>query len=179
MDDTDDWGIDDQSFRAIVKVAGFPMDTDFFADPLNTRCPEFFSKFHCPGSAGTDAFSSSWEGKCGWMCPPTTKIVQTVKKILHSKGLRAVLIVPVWRSAVFWPFISPDGNHLTECFRSAKVFNPFIIPGEANSKSFKLMRGYTKFSFAALFVGKGSECGKLRAGQQALPKGMRMTGEEK
>lgn len=47
-------------------------------------------------------------GEFCWLVPPVSLIPSAIKHVCLSK-CRAVLVVPVWPSAVFWPFlINPD-----------------------------------------------------------------------
>ena len=55
---------------------------------------------------------------------------EAVKKIVRSTGMTGIMVVPVWRTAVFWPFIVPDGRHVTECFGRVEAFRPYLLQGE-------------------------------------------------
>ena len=91
-DDSDDWTIDKESFDNVIKEFRCKVEIDYFADTNNAKCIEFFSKFHCPDSVGTDGFAADWAGKKAWICPPTSKIVQAVKKIQGSANLTGCLL---------------------------------------------------------------------------------------
>ena len=168
-EDTDDWGIDEESFQRVKEWFPMRLDVDLFADTNNARVGQFFSRYDCPNSQGVDGFSMQWAGLQAWACPPVSKVTETVKKILHSPGLRGILIVPRWSSAAFWPFLCPDGKHLTECFAAAKEFRPFVVNNEeAQNQRFSLMRGWTAFAFLALEI-TSSGRGRLAPGRVRMP----------
>ena len=173
VDDTDDWSIDYRAFTAINEEYGGKLDVDLFADPENRRVEKYYAKFHCPGSEGTDAFGYSWEGLRAWICPPTGRAVQAIKKIANSR-MRGVLVLPAWRSSIFWPLICPDGTHLSHFFDGARVFRPYVVPGKTNdNEKFTLMRGHTPFPFVALFI-KSNGNGKPGVGSAEMPKELRL-----
>ena len=169
VEDTDDWSIDHRAFTEINEEYRGKLDVDLFADPENRSMEKYYAKFHCPGSEGTDAFGYSWEGLRAWICPPTGRAVQTIKKIANSR-MRGVLVLPAWRSSIFWPLISPDGTHLSHFFDGARIFRPYVVPGKTNDNAkFTLMRGHTPFPFVALFI-KSNGNGKPRVGAAEMPK---------
>ena len=140
---------------------------DLFADTKNAKTAVFYSRYRCPGASGTNAFSVPWTCMVAWICPPVTKIPEVVKRIVRSEQLTGVLVIPVWQTAVFWPFISPDGIHVTECFGKVVSFRPFIIQGETNDCK-NLLRGFTPFPFLALYITNAGK-GCIRAGKIRLP----------
>ena len=79
--------------------------------------------------------------------------------------------MPVWRAAVFWPFIVPDGRRLASCFVDVEVFHPFVTSPAVVPEyegAFKLMKGYTRFPFLALAI-KSDGSGVLRPGKIHCP----------
>ncbi|KAK6036610.1 reverse transcriptase [Cooperia oncophora] len=103
--DYDDWRIADRIFTAVTSKWGEPQ-YDMFANDRNTRCDIFFSRFHCPGSSGIDAFAHSepWKNGFLWLVPPINMISKTLKwaKMHGSKG---ILGCPLWESQPFYPII--------------------------------------------------------------------------
>ena len=79
---------------------------DCFAHVDNAQLPIFYSRFRCPGSAAVDAFTVNWSGNVNWLVPPFHLTSRAVK---HAQECRAVgsLLVPVWKSAHFWPICFP------------------------------------------------------------------------
>ena len=76
-EDTDDWSIDAESTRLVKEWIGQDMDVDFFADPNNAKCGQFYSKYDCPGTQGVDALAMSWRDRRAWICPPVTRVIET------------------------------------------------------------------------------------------------------
>ena len=87
----------------ICERLGFP-DFDRFADFDNARCSLFNSRYYCPGSDGVDAFTKDWSLHFNWLVPPLHLIIRTVKYLELCKA-KGILVIPLWRSAHFWPFI--------------------------------------------------------------------------
>ena len=105
--DPDDWGLSLDSFRFIDNVWG-PHTVDRFANFLNSKLPRFNSRFWNPDSEDIDCFVLNWQGENNYVCPPISLFPRV---ILHMKncGAFGTLIVPLWRSAPFWPMLTVDG----------------------------------------------------------------------
>ena len=58
-----------------------------------------------------DSFTRSWSFDNNWFCP-LPHLVPRVLKHMRSCFAQGSLIVPLWRSAPFWPLITSDGLHL-------------------------------------------------------------------
>ena len=68
------------------------------------------SKFWNPGTEAIDAFTQEWAGENNWLVPPTYLVAGTVKYLQECKA-KGTLIVPKWKSAVFWPLLfNEDGS---------------------------------------------------------------------
>lgn len=107
--DYEDWKVKDEYFHATVSRWGL-CTIDCFANCDNAKTPRYYSKFYYPNSLGVDAFAFSWSGEFCWLVPPVSLIPRAIKHVCLSQ-CRAVLVVPVWPSAVFWPFlINSDGS---------------------------------------------------------------------
>ena len=110
--DFDDWGISEELLSQIQARFG-RLDIDWFASDHNAKLSRFYSRFWNPSSAGVDAFTESWGKDYGLFVPPIKIIHHVVKKIILDKAC-GVLVIPCWRSAVFWPFICPNGSFIKE-----------------------------------------------------------------
>lgn len=64
----------------------------------------FSSQFWTPGSSGVDAFAFDWAQDMNWLVPPINLISKAIKHIIHCQA-KGVLVVPKWKSSVFWPAI--------------------------------------------------------------------------
>ncbi len=144
--DSDDWSIDDASFRALQAITR-KFTIDLFADEANARTPRFFANFYSPKCEGVDALAQSWEGEHCWACPPVKLIIRTAEKI-RSTNCSGCLVVPEWRASHFWPFLHTAEGNPIHPFHTRKVFSPFIKQN-ANAKT--ALRGRPKFNMLAFF----------------------------
>ena len=101
--DIDDWRVSRQFFKFIDELWG-PHTVDRFANDRNAQLPRFNSLYWSPGSEGVDAFAFRWSGENNWLVPPISNIIACVNYLLINKA-PATLIVPRWRSAVYWPLL--------------------------------------------------------------------------
>ena len=115
--DNDDWGMQWWVFKMLDEKWG-PHTYDRFASSYNRKCDKFSSKFWCAGCSGVDALSQSWARENNWLVPPPNMITVVVKKVFRE-NLQATLVIPVWKSAPFWPliyqndsFVRPVSDHL-------------------------------------------------------------------
>ena len=110
--DNDDWGIQWWVFKKLDQVWG-PHTYDRFASSYNRKCDKFSSKFWCEGCFCINAMSQRWLGENNWLVPPPTLITVVVNKILKEKA-QATLIIPVWKSAPYWPLIHRQDSFISE-----------------------------------------------------------------
>ena len=101
--DYDDWGVSPKYFAFITRRLGMP-SVDRFADYLNTKLPRFNSRFLCPNTEAVDAFTQDWSNDFNWLVPPIY-LVGRVLAYMKQNHFSGILIVPIWRSAYFWPEI--------------------------------------------------------------------------
>ena len=73
-------------------------------------CLDLISRFLQPGTEAVDAFSQDWSSDINWLVPPVT-FIGTVLSHMRSCKARGTLVVPMWRSACFWPLLCTDGVH--------------------------------------------------------------------
>ena len=107
--DFDDWRVKDKYFQAVTAHWGL-CTIDCFASCQNKKVPKFYSKFFSPATLGVDALAFSWSGEFCLLAPPLCLISRVILHV-HVSRCRAVLAVPVWSSAVFWPLlINADGT---------------------------------------------------------------------
>ena len=144
--DSDDWSLDDFSCFQLNKSHG-PFTLDPFADSSNAKTKRFFSDFLCPNTSGVNAFAHSWNGEHVWLCPPVSKIIQTLRKIALS-NLTGILIVPAWETSNFWPLLFPDHSQPT-FIQSVKKIYPNIIQ---NQRALSPLSGKTPFAFLVVTI---------------------------
>ena len=108
--DFDDWSVSPHIFRFLDLKWG-PHSIDRFADEHNHLLPRFDSRFWNPYCEAMDTFTRSWDFDNNWVCPPPHLVPQTLKH-MRSCCAQGTLIVPLWRSAPFWPLFTTDGFHV-------------------------------------------------------------------
>ena len=139
--DSDNWSIDNETFEYIQQ--NFDRFTvDRFSDNHNTKLPVFNSKYHCPGSASVNAFTTDWSLDFNWLCPPIKLVGKTINHMRFCKS-RGVLFVPEWKSSFYWPFI---GSFV----KSFLVLDPWFISNKKLCKT--VFKGFPKFKSLALLI---------------------------
>ena len=101
--DCDDWFVNNNIFRALDKLWG-PHSVDRFSSDHNAKCKRFNSRFWCRGTEAVDCFTQCWSGEINWCVPPPRLACKTVNKFISEKA-NGTLVVPVWKSAPYWPLI--------------------------------------------------------------------------
>lgn len=135
--DYDDYTINDTVFSVLDDLWG-PHTCDRFACSYNAKVQCFNSRFYQPGSSGVNAFSQDWSHHNNWLCPP---VYLTCKVIKHMElcCAQGTLIVPLWKSAHFWPILCSDGFHWST-FIHDRVILPnspkLFIRGKAKNSIF-------------------------------------------
>ena len=102
--DLDDWSVKPEWYRKITNYFKTECDVDRFADFDNKQTPRFNSRFYHSSAEGVDCFTQHWGNTVSWLVPP---IYLINKSIRYAEMCRAkvVLIIPKWKSSVFWPSI--------------------------------------------------------------------------
>lgn len=135
--DFDGHSIHDEVFIHLNELWG-PHSVDRFACCYNAKLPRFNSRFLQPGTEAVDAFTQDWSSENNWLVPPVTLIG---KVLSHMRDCRAsgTLIVPMWKSAYFWPLFCSGGVHLNS-FVAEWVYLPrrpdLFVKGRAKNKLF-------------------------------------------
>ena len=146
MKDTDSWGVDKATFEYIEGNFG-PLGVDRFADDRNKKVKVFNSKYYCPGSAHVNTFTTNWEGKNNWLCPPVKEISNTLKHLRLCKAY-GTLLLPCWPSACWWPWLYPDGSYIATFVKRLLVLDPYYESYCDNT----VFTGYQAFKTLALEV---------------------------
>ena len=145
--DTDDWGIDQESFAYIQSKFG-ELQIDRFADANNAKLKRFDARFHCPGCETVNTFTTTWADEFNWWCPPITLIADTLR---HARLGRAsgVLLVPEWPSSYFWPLLTSDGKNFYPWVKNVIVLDPYY---RCNSRIDSAFNGFATFRSLALLI---------------------------
>ena len=101
--DTDDWGLSSSFFKLLNNKFG-PFSVDCFANYYNFKVDKFFSLFLTPGTAGVNAFAFDWHSENCLLVPPVAIIGRVLYHLLACKA-RGTLVVPLWKSAFYWPLL--------------------------------------------------------------------------
>ncbi|CAH3148253.1 unnamed protein product, partial [Porites lobata] len=75
------------------------------------ECCALDSRFWNPYCEAMDTFTRSWDFDNNWVCPPPQLVPRTLRH-MRSCCAQGTLIVPLGRSAPFWPVLTTDGSHL-------------------------------------------------------------------
>ena len=86
-----------------------PQELDWFANDNNHKLPVFYSRYWTINAIGIDAFTVNWNRVNGLFVPPVC-IVARVLRYMKQCLAFGTIIVPLWRSASFWPILSPSGD---------------------------------------------------------------------
>ena len=133
--DVDDWMINPNVFAWVDSFWG-PHTVDRFANCHNAQLGRFNSRFWAVGSEAVDAFIVNWAGENNWLCPPIHLVCRVLQ---HAKACNCsgTLIVPLWKSAPFWPMLCPDGQRFAlfvKEFKELPNADNLILPGQLGSK---------------------------------------------
>ena len=98
----------------------------------NRRCSIYFSPFHDPMSAGTDAFLQSWNGLQAYAFPPVAIIPRVLAKLRASSGTELTLVAPHWAQRPWFsdllqlllapPVVLPSRQDLLRLPRSHRLY---------------------------------------------------------
>jgi hypothetical protein len=145
--DTDNWSLDYYSMTEIFQEYTF--DIDLFADRLNRKCETFCSLYYQEEALTTDAFSIPWKNLGFlWICPPVKELIRIHQRITSTE-CQGLLILPIWKTANFFPLYFQDDNTSLPPFICVKIWSPYIIQNE-EAKNTALF-GQVNFQMAALF----------------------------
>ncbi len=103
---TDEWGLQEEHFQLLLQEFQVQPTIDAFASHFNNRCASFYSKTSQQGAAGIDFFAQELrQGEVYYCCPPVKLAAHCIRRIWSSKGIQAVLVLPHWAGASYWPLL--------------------------------------------------------------------------
>ena len=149
--DSDDWSVDDESFRQLEDKYG-PFTVDLFANEFNRKVSKFYAQFFAPSAAGVEAFSQDWHGERAWVCPPVKHVIGVIKKI-RQEAMSGILIVPDWKSARYQTFVYCRNGELKWPFKKRVEFKPYL---KQTSGGKSALKGQPRFAMLALLFDSGS-----------------------
>ena len=154
--DFDDWGVSNEIFHYLDSLWG-PHEIDFFADNANHKLPVFYSRFWTPDAVGFDAFTVDWHGVNGWIVPPVC-LLSKVLRYMRQCNACCTVILPLWKSASYWPLISVAGGgfipEVVGCV-DLPTKKEYYVPGKFASMFGKIDLPFRmlalRFNFEAVF----------------------------
>ena len=147
---TDEWCISMKDFKRVTRGLGVTPTVDAFASRLTARLPIFFSKCPQMNTSGIDFFSQDLQSdQVYWCTPPVSIVVKTIRHILSwDTQVKAVVNVPEWRSAAFWPFIVQK-SRFAQFVKAVWFYRPSFTAFNDSPNSFS---GRAKFRMIALVI---------------------------
>ena len=107
----------------------------------------FYSKFHCPKSSGVNAFLFSWAGENCFLAPPVSLVPQVLLHLNYYKT-SAVLVVPFWKSAAFYPMILDTAQKFKSFVTDFLVFEHDSLQQGPNDRCYIGSPSFTSKVFA-------------------------------
>ena len=134
--DFDDWGIADRVFKQAQRLWG-EIKVDWFADAQNKKTERFFSRYPEFGSSGVNVFEHIPRAErmgLAWWVPPPVMIPQLLK-IAKSRGLKGVLVAPLWKSHPSYQALVDSSGRFVRYVRDYIIYEKndnIFIPGEGS-----------------------------------------------
>ncbi|XP_031561109.1 uncharacterized protein LOC116297091 [Actinia tenebrosa] len=150
LNDVDDWGISMPIYKWLNNMWG-PFTIDRFASWYNTKCTRFNSRFWNPGCENVDAFAQNWGSENNWVVSPPSQIIRAWRHFYICKA-KGAMIVPLWKGAVFWPCLCPDGTHLSKHITDWVGIPDYHVPATVPGRCFNTLFKGTKLSFRLIAV---------------------------
>lgn len=150
--DRNDWQLNQAVFARLDEIWG-PHTVDRFASVGNRMLARYNSRFPDPEAEAVDAFSCSWRNENNYINPPfVAHIVLRVLEKIRVEHARATVILPVWRSAPWWPVLLELATFVVRLPRWEDLF----LPGSAVRPV-----GPPQWAAAAFRIGGGAPPGSL------------------
>ena len=140
------WAVANQVFESLDRLWG-PHQFDRFADHKNTKCRLFNSESFSPGTQGINAFSYGWEGFNNWLVPPVRLIAPAIRHLQACKA-SGTLVVPLWKSAAFWPLLVDERGAFRQFVRDSRIFKSTV--GFFQHDTNKFFNAHCKFEMIAV-----------------------------
>ena len=109
ISDSDNWEISQELFNYLNSLWG-PFQVDRFASYENHKLGRFYTRHWTPGTAGVNALAYDWGDCLNWWVPPVRLVSSTLRHIVACRA-RGTLIVPCWKSALFWPLLIDSAGY--------------------------------------------------------------------
>jgi len=146
---SDEWGIDEMTFKFIQSYFQIKFNVDAFATSENAKCEKFFSKIPQLNSAGINFYTQELQSEnVYWLCPPVKEINNVVEYVNNFVNIKAALFVPVWAGALYW-FSLIEGKYFKEIVSEYLLVSPKYVNF---SKVKNVFEGYKKFKGMVILI---------------------------
>ena len=135
LGDADDWQINQSVFSQLNQTWG-PHHVDRFASSHNKKCVRYNSRWWFSGTEAVNAFNQNWAAGLNWVVPPPRLATQVISK-LEKERANCTLILPMWKSAPFWPMIA-NAQGFKNFVDTHVVLDKLhcVLPGQGNNGVF-------------------------------------------
>ena len=94
-----------QDFSKTWIASGGPIQWIVWPHFITEKLSDIFFRFWNPETSGIDAFMQSWKVENNWLVPPVY-LIPIALAYMYDQGAKGTLVVPLWKSAVFWPMLT-------------------------------------------------------------------------
>ena len=101
--DKNEWALNQKFLEPIFSEWGTP-SVDLMATRVNTKTPQFVSRFRCNKALTQDAFSILWDFPLVYIFPPVPLVIRTLLKIAREK-VHTIIILPFWPQRPWFPLL--------------------------------------------------------------------------
>ena len=146
---SDEWGIDEKTFKFIQTFFQLEFTVDGFATSVNKKCGKYFSKIPQLHTSGVNFFAQKLVSKeVYWLCPPIKDVKDVIEYVEKFENITAVVFLPVWAGALYWFSIKND------CKFKWFVRNYLLVSPKFENFSIgkNLFEGYKKFKNMAILI---------------------------
>ena len=128
--DRSDWRLNPRVFRRVDRMWG-RHSLDLFATRLNAQLPRFVSWWHDPEAWATDAFLQDLRPENAYANPPFSMVARLLAMVRRQRATMTV-IVPVWRTQLWWPMLA---EMAVDCPLLFRPLHNLFLPGHLGSET--------------------------------------------
>jgi hypothetical protein len=150
---SNEYGISTFDFNFIEEFFDVKFTIDGFAIDKNKRTKLFISYLPQIGALDLNFFHHELLSQhVYYLHPPVSLITRCIKKVLLYPNVRAVIIIPLWKSHSFFTFIHKAG-FFKSYIRGVLRFKPLFVAFSPTTK----FKGYMNFDNLALAIDTSTE----------------------
>ena len=110
--DYDDYSLNDSIYSRLNAKWG-PFTIDRFTCTYNKKTKRFNARSYQPECESVDAFTQNWHNENNWLFPPPILIPRVIAD-MKTCAAAGTLVVPFWKSSIFWTILCQDGIHFNK-----------------------------------------------------------------